>query len=140
MRRRVEERKRRVRRVAREWGVPLALAAEELAAFAAASPTRLLRLQRALPGDGSATAHGDGIWPHTIVMHAADDNTVPVRSAREFVGALRDAEGEEAVEYQEYAEAGHGGVMISLMGRTPLQELPEAQARITQDFVRRVVG
>ena len=120
-------------------GIAPSWAAEELAAFAAASPTRLLRLQRALLRDGSAT-HGDGIWPRTVVMHAADDKTVPVRSAREFVGALREAEGEEAVEYHEYAEAGHGEVMISLMGRTPLQDLPEAQARITQDFVNRVVA
>ena len=56
---------------------------DELIAWAAASPTRLLRLRKM-----SKKAPKGAEWPPTVVLHAADDGTVPVRSAREFVEAL----------------------------------------------------
>ena len=96
-------------------------------AWAAASPTRLLR--RAGPG-----AKGAEGWPPTVVLHAADDRTVPVRSAREFVEALRGAGG--AVAYREWPTGGHGEIMISLMGRTPLEDLEPGLAAITSAFVQ----
>ena len=103
------------------------------------------------------------MWPMTVVLHAADDRTVPVSSAREFVCALQHALGEEGLETAptekprrepmarreptarpteeesklvRYVEldGGHGEIMVSLMSRSELHELPEL-ARL---FVREV--
>ena len=73
-------------------------------------------------------------WPPTIVLHARDDRTVPVTSARDFVAALKGvapADG-EAPSYHEYEAAGHGEIMIALMSRAEADALPA----IAQDFVR----
>jgi hypothetical protein len=68
------------------------------------------------------------------VLHARDDATVPVRSARDFVEALEDAAlpppGE--LRYLEYEAAGHGEIMIELMSPRPVGALPT----IAYDFVR----
>ena len=71
----------------------------------------------------------------TVVLHAADDGTVPVSSAREFVEALRGAGG--AVAYREWPTGGHGEIMLSLMGRTFLEDLePAGLAAISSAFVQ----
>ena len=118
-------------------GAPSAWSEADLAAWAAASPTRLLRLQRAdavaATDDDDTSAAVRSTWPPTVVLHAADDGTVPVASAREFVEALRAVGGDVA--YSEVGVAGHGEVMIALMGRTPLAELPAGLADITTRFV-----
>ena len=87
-------------------------------------------------GDGGAAACAAcaAEWPPTLVLHAADDGTVPVTSAREFVAALRGVGGEVA--YKEVAAAGHGEIMIALNQRTPLEQLPADLAEITTAFVR----
>lgn len=111
---------------------PVELAGSPLAelegAWAAASPTRLLRL-------AGPSMQGAEAWPPTVVLHAADDGTVPVSSAREFVEALRGAGG--AVAYREWPTGGHGEIMLSLMGRTPLEDLePAGLAAISSAFVQ----
>ena len=119
----------------------------ELAAWAAASPTRVLRLLgiAAAAGKGGDSAHAERLWPTTTVLHGSDDKTVPVQSARDFVHALAGVVEEEPdggggessrargrVRYVEYERAGHGEVMIALMSRTSGDELPQ----IARDFVR----
>ena len=85
----------------------------ELRAWAAASPTRLLRLQRlreresnlssereskqGASGGDTTTTTTPAAWPETVVLHATDDKTVPVRSAREFVAALEVAPAKPAL-------------------------------------------
>jgi acetyl esterase/lipase len=115
----------------------------DLLAFAAASPTHVLR--------STPVADPPVCWPPTVVLHAADDATVPVASAREFVAALRSTlqsrrhaplrqrptpptpqrEDEEAVRYQEHERAGHVEIMLSLMSPLPFEELPD----IAREFV-----
>jgi len=145
-------------------GAPVAWDDAALSAWLAASPTLLLRRQRLAAGggvdggagDGDGAEEGCGVdggaageageageaacaacaaeWPPTLVLHAADDGTVPVTSAREFVAALRGVGGEVA--YKEVAAAGHGEIMIALNQRTPLEQLPADLAEITTAFVR----
>jgi acetyl esterase/lipase len=131
----------------------------ELAAWAAASPTQVLRLlSLAL---GSVMPAGDGMrhealrtaWPPTVVLHAADDKTVPVQSARDLVSALahgglatpsseaveaegKGADGQEKalVQYIERERGGHGEAMVALMSRMPCEELPP----LARDFVSHV--
>lgn len=120
--------------------------AVELQAWAAASPTRVLRAAAT-----AAAARPPWLpWPHTVVIHAADDRTVPVRSAREFVTALRDAtagaEGEEAEDgsrprpallaYEELRVGGHGDAMVALAGPEPFEAMPAMAAR----FVEAILG
>jgi acetyl esterase/lipase len=103
--------------------------ANELVAWAAASPTRLLTIRRA----GTARTPL-GAWPPTVVLHTTDDTTVPVSSSREFVAALDGARvgpSAGAVRYAEYDEGGHGEIMVSLMGCAPTAELPA----VARDFV-----
>ena len=70
-----------------------------------------------------------------MVLHAADDSTVPVTSAREFVDALRLAPCvPDNLDYKEYKSGGHGEIMIQLMSRTPLQEL----TGVAREFVESV--
>ena len=118
----------------------------ELAAWAAASPTRVLRLLgiAAAAGKGGDSAHAERLWPTTTVLHGSDDKTVPVQSARDFVHALAGVVEEEPdggggessrargrVRYVEYERAGHGEVMIALLTASG-DELPQ----IARDFVR----
>ncbi|KAL1500349.1 hypothetical protein AB1Y20_013013 [Prymnesium parvum] len=111
----------------------------ELSAWALASPTRLLRLQHWLQVCRTTTVDL-AAWPNTVLLHAADDKTVPIRSAREFTAALKQAQGEDAVSLREYAQGGHGEVMLNLMGRKRLDQLPYSQVRIAVDFIRCTVN
>ena len=100
-------------------------------AWALSSPTRLLRMLAAAPEAQRRSAASR--WPaETVVLHAADDTTVPVTSARDFVAALDGAFGEggaqeangdradrgisaqKAVQYLEYAEGGHSEILVAL--------------------------
>lgn len=125
MRGRSEQRAAPARPLVELAGSPLV---ELEGAWAAASPTQLLRL-------AGPSTQGAEAWPPTVVLHAADDGTVPVSSAREFVEALRGAGG--AVAYREWPTGGHGEIMLSLMGRTPLEDLePAGLAAISSAFVQ----
>ena len=113
----------------------------ELRAWAAASPTRLLRLQKLRNERDGATSPAVAVqaasraWPETVVLHAIDDKTVPVRSAREFVEALGGAPiAPHELRFKEYEKAGHGEIMLSLMSRQPTSELPA----VCRDFVESV--
>ena len=117
-------------------GTPSPWSDEELLAWAAASPTQLLRLRETREVGAKAE------WPATVVLHAADDSTVPVSSARAFVAALESVlggaakpsptDGPSLVCYQEYEKAGHGEIMLALMSGKSMEELPA----IAADFVR----
>ena len=104
---------------------------DELIAWAAASPTRLLRLRKM-----SKKAPKGAEWPPTVVLHAADDGTVPVRSAREFVEALESTGLSPDVRYVEYERAGHGEIMVSLM--SPRERDEEGVRDIGRAFVRSI--
>lgn len=106
--------------------------ASELRAWARASPTRFLRAAQA------AAAHH---WPPTTVLHAEDDGTVPVRSAREFVHALRRAAGQrsDVHTYAEFGRGGHGEVMVALAGHEPLTALEPHIAELARYFLASVV-
>ena len=115
-----------------EWGI------DELAAWTAASPTRLLRMSQVIRSGASLTDQPPAlVWPPTLILHGRDDSTVPVSSAREFVAAAVQA-GLDAdrLRYKEYGQAGHGEVMLALMSRSPIGALPE----IARDFIREVSG
>ena len=100
-----------------------------LANWCAASPTRLLRLLRLCAPMPLGAA-----WPPTAVLHAADDGTVPVRSAREFVDALSKAGAD--VRTLEYAKGGHGEIPLALMGAAPLAEVePRELGELCRAFV-----
>ena len=75
-------------------------------------------------------------WPPTVVLHAADDGTVPVRSAREFVEALESTGLSPVVRYAEYERAGHGEIMVSLMSAKERDE--EGVREIGREFVRSI--
>ena len=99
--------------------------ANELMAWAAASPTRVLRLRQLLEPRTLA-------WPPTIVLHALDDRTVPVSSARDFIAALQAVTGANVCRVRYSEQAGHGEIMLALMSRSTIDELPA----IASDFVR----
>ncbi len=120
-----------------EWRVA------ELAAFIAASPTRLLLLERLLRLAGAEGVASADHWPPTVALHAADDGTVPVSSGREFVAALRancaDGEAQRAARWVEEESGGHGELMVSLMGRQPLEACPGGRGRLVRAFVLETV-
>ena len=121
---------------------------QEMKAWTVASPTRMLNLGRVAAAGAPRAAAGEFLgegpplalavrssWPSTVVLHAADDSTVPVTSAREFVDALRLAPCvPDNLDYKEYKSGGHGEIMIQLMSRAPLQEL----TGIAREFVESV--
>ena len=127
-------------------GRPAALwRAPELKAWAAASPTRLLRLRRLrrVAAEAARSAGAErapsprrSVWPPTVVLHARDDRTVPISSAREYARALLDAGALRAEELrvEEAERGGHGEIMVALMSRSPLESLPA----IAREFVREV--
>ena len=81
----------------------------------------------------ASAAFHDKAWPEdVVVLHARDDTTVPVQSARGFAEALRPVA--PHLRYDEYERAGHGEVMIALMSKATMEELPE----MGRDFVRAV--
>jgi acetyl esterase/lipase len=106
--------------------------ASELRAWARASPTRILLAAQA------AAAHR---WPPTTVLHAEDDGTVPVRSAREFMHALRRAAGKkaDAHTYEVFGRGGHGEVMVALAGHQPVAALEPHVAELASFFLSSVV-
>jgi len=71
-------------------------------------------------------------WPPTVVLHARDDSTVPVASAREFVEALQALGAAADLKYREFERAGHGEIMVELMSPKPVAELRP----IAAEFVR----
>ena len=123
----------------------------ELMAWAAASPTRLLRLRSVLAADAvaapvaaaggpptrDAIERAPGAWPPTVVLHAADDKTVPVQSARDFVAALEATGASPHVDYREFARAGHGEIMLALMAPTGADALPAIASQFVQEVGKR---
>jgi hypothetical protein len=109
-----------------QWSV------SELRAWARASPTRILRAAE------NAAAHH---WPPTTVLHAKDDGTVPVCSAREFVHALHLAAGQNAEAHTcaEFDRGGHGEVVVALAAHEPLTALEPHIAKLASFFVTSVV-
>ncbi len=106
----------------------------DLVRFASSSPRRVLSLQREVAAaSGEARALQQPRWPATVILHASDDTTVPVRSSRLFAEALREC-GED-VTLVEHG-GGHGEIIVQLMSRRELSELPQ----ICQDFVAEVVA
>ena len=112
-----------------DWEAGGPWTASDYASFAAASPTRLLRHHAALSEVPPVR------WPETFILHAADDGTVPIRSARDFSAALATATDGEGT-LVEYEAAGHGEVMLALMQPPSNQEeLPGDLAQMADAFV-----